>query len=231
MGEAPRRAVVTVDGPAGSGKSTLGRELAARLQLPLIDTGLFYRAVTVAAARAGVAPDDPEGLEGMARTATIDVGTDPSAQPRVSVDGAAVSPSDLHDPGHAALLASVSGVPGVRRVLLEPQRALARHGAVAVGRDCGTIVFPRAQVKLYLDADGDVRARRRAEQLHARGAGVDVAVLDTEVRRRDLSDATRAAAPLRPARDAHIIDTGTHGIDEMVRIALVLCAQHGVTPP
>jgi cytidylate kinase len=231
MGEAPGRAVVTVDGPAGSGKSTLGRALATRLSLPLIDTGLFYRAVTVAAARAGAVPGDPAGLERLAKATSIEVGTDPAAQPDVRVDGAAVSPAELHDPGHAALLAAVSGVPAVRRVLLEPQRALARQGAVAVGRDCGTVVFPHAQVKLYLDADSDVRARRRAQQLHARGAGVDVAVLDTEVRRRDLSDATRAAAPLRPARDAHIIDTGTHGVDEMVSIALALCAQRGLTPP
>ena len=220
--------VVTVDGPAGSGKSTLGRLVAKFLALPLIDTGLFYRAVTLAAARTGARADDGGVLTRIARSTRIDIGTDPDAQPDVRVDGIEASSAELHDPRHAALLSAVSGVAGVRTALLEPQRALARHGAVAVGRDCGTVVFPKAEVKIYLHADAAVRTHRRAMQLRERGAPVDVAVLDTEVRGRDLSDESRASAPLRPAPDAHIIDTGKHGIDEMVSLALELCAERGL---
>lgn len=220
--------VVTVDGPAGSGKSTLGRRVARALVLPLIDTGLFYRAVTLAASRVGARVEDDALLTEIARRTRIDVGTDPDVQPDVRVDGMEASVDELHDPGHAALLSAVSGVAGVRAALLEPQRALGRHGAVAVGRDCGTVVFPNAAVKIYLDADADLRARRRAMQLRQRGANVDVAVLDTEVQGRDTSDASRAEAPLRPAADAHIIDTGTHDIDEMVALALELCAERGL---
>jgi len=230
MRESAGEAIVAVDGPAGSGKSTLGRRLATALRLPLIDTGLFYRAVTLAAARAGARPEDEALLADIARRTRIDIGTDPDAQPDVRVDGIAVSSDDLHDPRHAALLSAVSGVAGVRQALLEPQRALAGRGAVAVGRDCGTVVFPNADVKLYLDADAGVRTSRRATQLRARGARVDVAVLDTEVRGRDTSDASRDHGPLRPAPDARVIDTGKHGIDEMVALALQLCAERGLTP-
>src|SRR5437588_9586469 len=119
MREAAGEAIVAVDGPAGSGKSTLGRRLATALRLPLIDTGLFYRAVTLAAARAGARPEDAALLADVARRASIEIGTDPDAQPDVRVNGVAASAGDLHDPGHAAMLSAVSGVAGVRQALLE----------------------------------------------------------------------------------------------------------------
>src|SRR5437660_10084484 len=123
MRESAGEAIVAVDGPAGSGKSTLGRRLAAALRLPLIDTGLFYRAVTLAVARAGARLEDEALLADIARRTRIDIGTDPDAQPDVGVDGIAVSSADLHDRRDAEHLSAVSGVAGVLQALLDPQRA------------------------------------------------------------------------------------------------------------
>jgi len=221
-------AVVTVDGTAGSGKSTLGRRLAQALDLPFLDSGLFYRAVTATAARAGLTDTDREALTALARSIRVDVGTDANDQPRVHVDGVAIPASELHDPLRAQLLAAVSSTPGIRAALLPAQRALARSGLVAVGRDCGTVVFPDAALKIYLEASESVRTSRRASQLRRRGASVDVAVLDQEVSERDAADSTRAVAPLRRAADACVIDTGALGVDAMVATALGWCRERGL---
>jgi cytidylate kinase len=224
--------LVTVDGPAGSGKSTLGRRLASALQLAFVDTGLFYRAVTVAAARGGAGPGDTARIVDVARRTRVDIDTSPAAtSPRVRIDGAPVDDDELHDPRHAALLSVVSGLAGVRAALLPAQRALGARGAVAVGRDCGTVVFPEAPVKFYLIAASAVRTQRREHQLRSRGAVIDVDVLDAEVAARDHADSSRATGPLRPAPDAHIIDTEATGIEAMVAQALAICAQSGLSPP
>ena len=227
----PGDRVVTVDGPAGSGKSTLGRRLAAALDLPFIDTGLFYRAVAATAARRGVRADDGEGVVALARALLIDVNTDPAAKASVRVDGEVIAAAELHDARQSALLKAVSGNASARRALLAAQRAPAARGAVAAGRDCGTIVFPRAVLKIFLEADEELRTARRASQLRTRGAPVDVAVLDAEVRARDASDASRADGPLVRAGDSRIIDTGKVGIDEMVATALGWCRERGLVPP
>lgn len=220
---------VTVDGPAGSGKSTLGRALAAALGLPIIDTGLFYRGITVAAVRAGVDASDLAALGELARATSIQIETDPWAGDSVVVDGVPAGP-ELHDPRHAALLAAVAGEPSVRAAVLELQRAPAVDGAVAVGRDCGTVVFPTAAVKFYLDAPENVREQRRMAQLHARGARTDGGAMRAEVRERDLSDSRRAASPLRRPVDAHVIDTATVGRQAMIELALSICSAAGVRP-
>lgn len=225
--------IVTIDGPAGSGKTTLGRHLAVTLGLPLVDTGLFYRGVTVAAARAGIAPDDREALIACARRTVVAIDTDPNhegADSGASVDGVEAGPA-LRDPAIAPLLASVSSIPEVRAALLDAQRALAAEGAVAVGRDCGTVVFPEAQLKLYLVASEEVRAHRRARQIRDTGTHVDLGgtLIDGEVGARDRLDASRAAAPMRPASDAHVLDTGVLGIREVVEDALALWAAVGST--
>jgi len=227
------RRLVTVDGPAGSGKTTLGRRLAIALRLPLIDTGLFYRGLTVAAVRAGVTADDTDGLVRLAGLTTLHVSTDPGTHADggvVLVDGVDVS-DGLRDPRNAALLSTLSSIAGVRAALLEPQRELAGEGAVAVGRDCGTVVFPDAAVKIYLQASEEVRSRRRGRQLGASRGAADESRLGAEVSLRDRIDTTRQLAPLRPADDAHIIDTGSHGIDEVVTQAIALCAAAGLLPP
>jgi 23S rRNA pseudouridine2605 synthase len=220
--------VVTVDGPAGSGKTTLGERLADSLHMPFIDTGLFYRAIAVAATHAGLHPDDNAALANLARRSDIVVNTDVHADgPRVLLNGVGID-RELYDVSLASMLSAVSAVPEVRAALLAAQRAPASAGAVAVGRDCGTVVFPEARVKFYLEAASEVRTRRRAEQVRAHGGTVDAAALDAEVDGRDRADSLRIAAPLRPAPDAHIIDTETNGIDEMVQIALGICAQAGL---
>ena len=226
----PGHRVVTVDGPAGSGKSTLGRRLATELALPFIDTGLFYRALAAAAARRGVGADDAAGLESLACRLAIEVDTNPAGRASVRVAGEAIMAADLHDPEQSRLLTAVSGNPGVRRALLAEQRAPAAAGAVAAGRDCGTVVFPQAALKIFLEADEAVRTARRANQLQTRGAPVDVAVLDAEVRARDASDSSRPDGPLLRAPDSRIIDTGEVGIDEMVATALRWCRERGLVP-
>jgi CMP/dCMP kinase len=216
--------VITIDGPAGSGKTTLGRRLATTLGLPLVDTGLFYRGVMVAAARAGIDPGDHAALIDCARRTRVVIDTDPTrddADSAASVDGIEAGPA-LRDPANAPLLASMSSIPEVRAVLLGAQRGLASSGAIAVGRDCGTVVFPEAQLKLYLDASEAVRAERRASQLRGSGANTNSALMHGEVGARDRLDASRSAAPMRPATDAHVLDTGVLGIDKVVQRALEL---------
>jgi cytidylate kinase len=221
--------IITIDGPAGSGKTTLGRRLATTLGLPLVDTGLFYRGVMVAAARAGIGADNRDALIDCARRTVVVIDTDPThddADGAALVNGTEAGPA-LRDPANAPLLASMSSIPEIRAALLDAQRRLASGGAVAVGRDCGTVVFPDAQLKLYLDASESVRANRRASQLHSSGGGADSALMRGEVGARDRIDASRSAAPMRPAPDAHHLDTGMLGIDEVVRTALQLWAEVG----
>ena len=222
--------VVTVDGPAGSGKSTLGHRLAVALDLPLLDTGLLYRGVTVAAVRHGVDAANPQRAAALAAATVIEINTDPTAPPgtwSVRVDGVDAS-AEARDPRQATLLAELSRLPEVRAALLPRQHALARDGAVAVGRDCGTVVFPQAPVKFFLEASPHVRALRRAEQLRLAGTSVDAAALEAEIAGRDALDTQRAVSPLRPAADAHIIDTGSLGVEDMVSEALRICRQAGI---
>jgi cytidylate kinase len=222
--------IVTVDGLAGSGKSTLGRALACELALPLIDTGLFYRGVMVAAVRAGVDARDTNALTQLAQATVIVVGTDPSAgDGRVTVDGVAAG-ALLRDPRRAALLARISSTQAVRAAVLEPQRALASHGAIAVGRDCGTVVFPNAAVKFYLYAPEALRKQRRRAQFRAQGTSVDDSVLRAEIGDRDRSDTDRVASPLRRAPDAHVIDTAAMDVDAMIGHALQVCGAAGLNP-
>jgi cytidylate kinase len=227
-GEEP--VIVTVDGPAGSGKSTLGRRLARALDLPLIDTGLLYRGVTVAAVTHHVDASDPARAAALAARTSIELNTDASAPAgawAVRVDGRDAS-ADARDPRHATLLAELSRLAEVRAVLLQRQRDMAQQGAVAVGRDCGTVVFPHAPVKFFLQASPHVRALRRAEQLRMAGTEVDADALEAEIAGRDALDTERTVSPLRPAPDAHIIDTGSLGVDDMVGEALRVCRQAGL---
>ena len=225
MPDIPR--VVTVDGPAGSGKTTLGRALALALRLLLIDTGLFYRGMMVAALRAGLDGRDGAAL---ARTTLIEIGTDAAADDAtVKVDGEPAGPA-LRDPRNARLLAAISGSAAVRAAVLAPQRALAVAGAVAVGRDCGTVVFPAAAVKFYLEAPVAVRERRRLAQLLASGRAGDDELLRAEVGDRDRADTDRAESPLRPAPDAHRIDTDRMDVETMVGHALDICRSAGLRP-
>ncbi|GAB0119263.1 (d)CMP kinase [Acidisoma sp. 7E03] len=183
---------VAIDGPAASGKGTLARSLAAVLGLPHLDTGLLYRATGRRVLDAGADPADPEAAQAAAEALTP----------------ADLDRSDLRGPAADAASSRVAAHPGVRAALLDFQRRFAAGGAVLDGRDIGTVVLPQARVKLFVTASLEVRAARRFEELQAKGgAPPDLATIQAEMAARDAADASRAAAPLRPAEDAIILDT------------------------
>jgi len=214
--------VIAVDGPAGVGKSTVARAVAAALGLPCLDTGAFYRAVTLAVVRSGVDPTDAGAVLEVTRAADLDF-----ADGSMLLDGKVVT-EDIRAPEVVALVSAVSAFPEVREVVVERQRAwVARRGgrAVVEGRDIGTAVFPEAPVKVYLVAEPAERARRRARDPEV--AGQEVAHIERALRARDRADSTRQASPLRPAEDAVTIDTTLLTVDQVVAIVLGLAAEAG----
>lgn len=220
-GEAGERVVVAIDGPAGSGKSTVARELARRLGLGYVDTGAMYRALTWAALAESVPTDDPAALGALARRLDLELGTDPTA-PYVRVGGRDVS-AQIRGPEVTAAVSAVSAVPQVRAEMVRRQRALLGAGGVAEGRDVATVVAPEAAAKVYLTASGDVRARRRARELA--GAGVvaeTVRRTRMELSRRDALDSGRVASPLTRAADAVEIDSSALDVEQVVDEVLAL---------
>ena len=198
--------IIAIDGPAASGKGTLGKRLAAQYGLRHLDTGLIYRAVA---------------------KAMLDAGHSPGNRARAVAAAEAIDPARFDEPalksqavGEAASL--VSAVPEVRGALLAFQRKFGRTppGAVMDGRDIGTVIFPDADVKIFVTATAEVRAGRRAAELQATGATVNVADVLADILRRDERDTTRAAAPLKPAEDAHLLDTTHLDIDAAFRAAI-----------
>jgi cytidylate kinase len=218
-----RRLVVAVDGPAGAGKSTASRALAGRLGYAYVDTGAMYRAVGVIAHERGISLDDDDALAGLVAGLRFEL--------RDRGEGLAVDDRDVSAAirrADAAELASrVSTRAVVRERLVALQRALGGGGGVVMeGRDIGTVVFPAADVKLYLTADPAERARRRAAELRARGEPVDEAGLAREIAARDRRDSARAHSPLRPAADALQLDTTGLTLAEVVarmEAAVVAC--------
>jgi cytidylate kinase len=217
--------IVTVDGPAGAGKSATARALARRLGLPYLDTGAMYRAVGLAAARAGVPfPLDAEGERRAVEVAgRVRIGfRDGEPSQRVLLDGEDVT-AELRRPEASRRASMVSVVPGVRRAMVERQRELAaRSGGVVEGRDIGTVVFPDAPVKIFLTASPEVRARRRFEELQRQGVAARWEDVLAEQQERDRRDAERADSPMRPAAGAVVFDTSALGLDEVVAQLLAL---------
>lgn len=202
---------IAIDGPAGAGKSTLARRLAERLGYLYIDTGAMYRAVALWAKRLGVAWDDAARLEQLARESRIELG----AGGRVRLNGEDVSEA-IRDPDISEGASRVSAVPGVRRALVEKQQQMGREASVVMeGRDIGTVVFPEAEVKIYLDATPEERARRRMKDLAARGLEAEFSRVLEEMKRRDERDSTRADSPLRQAPDAIYVDSTGMSEDEV----------------
>jgi cytidylate kinase len=200
------RGQVTLDGPSGTGKSSVARAVARRLGAAYLDTGAMYRAATVAVLDAGVDPEDADAVARVVAGAAIEVGTAADTEV-VRVDGADVAVR-IRGAEVTRAVSAVSAVPAVRRQLVDQQRALvADTDAVVVeGRDIGTVVLPNATVKIYLTAAPEARAERRALQLGLT-TPAEVAALAADLRRRDEYDSSRADSPLRPAADAVIVDS------------------------
>ncbi len=197
--------IIAIDGPAAAGKGTLARRLASHLGLPYLDTGLLYRAVGRRVLDLGLRPSDAVAAEQAARALC------PTDLER----------SDLRGPEADAAAAAVASVAGVRAALLAFQRNFgADRGAVLDGRDIGTVVFPAADLKLFVIATPEARAHRRWLELRDRGVDVDPAEVERDIRARDQQDAARAIAPLRPAEDAVVIDTTTLDRDAAFSAAL-----------
>jgi cytidylate kinase len=205
--------VVTIDGPAGAGKSSASRALAGRLGFAHVDTGAMYRAVGVLAHERGIPLDDDPKLAALLDAWRFQLDAPAGT---ILVDGRDLS-TVIRRPDAGELASRVSTRPIVRERLVALQRRLGAGGSVVMeGRDIGTVVFPDALVKLYLTASPDVRAGRRARELRAAGETVDEAVLARELAERDRRDAERAHSPLRPASDAVVIDTSTMPLDAVV---------------
>jgi cytidylate kinase len=216
--------VVTIDGPAAAGKSTTARAVAAALGWNYLDTGAYYRALGLKALRAR-ALDSPEALVRLAGSTSIGFSGDPAA-PGVSLDGEDVTEA-IRSPETGEAASRLAALAPVREILVRWQRALAgRSPLVGEGRDLGTVVFPDADVKLYLDADLDTRARRRLRELAARGVALELAEVAGELEARDHRDRTREASPLRPAPGAVVIDTTGMDLAEQVAAALAAIRAH-----
>jgi cytidylate kinase len=215
-----RERVITIDGPAGAGKSTAARELARRLGYRLVDTGALYRALAWAVREAQVAPDDGPALRAFLEQTSIELDRE-----RVLVNGRDVT-GEIRTPEIGALTSRLTALAVVRDKMTPIQRGLAARGGVVLeGRDTGSVVWPAAEVKFYLDADLETRARRRRDELLARGLPADLAAVTQEVARRDRQDMGRALAPLVTPEGAVVLDTTGRGIEEVVETMLKVVEQ------
>jgi cytidylate kinase len=221
------RVVVAIDGPAGAGKSTVARRVAARLGYLYIDTGAMYRAVALQALRSGVDLADGPALERLADSIRIDF--EPGAS-RVWLNGEDVTAA-IREPRISPAASKVSVFSGVRRAMVELQRRMAEGRKVVMeGRDIGSVVFPDAEVKIYLDASPEVRAQRRIRELEGKGLPFDPAEIVREIRERDLRDSTRADSPLVAASGAVRVDTTHMSLEEVERVILEIVRERRPSP-
>ncbi|MEO6463237.1 MAG: (d)CMP kinase [Candidatus Eisenbacteria bacterium] len=213
--------VITIDGPAAAGKSTTARAVARTLGCLYLDSGAMYRAFALKVERLGLAAslDDTARIEALARETGVAF-TGPNDDPAVVLDGEPLG-AEIRTPLVSELASRVAAIPVVRARMADLQREIAaRHALVAEGRDMGTVLFPDAAAKIFLDASVEERARRRHRELKARGLDLDVRDVQREIERRDRRDRERAVAPLVPAPDAIVIDTSGMSIEEQVDAVL-----------
>lgn len=208
--------VVAMDGPSGTGKSSVSRRLAARLGARYLDTGAMYRVATLRVLRAGVDLGDPAAIAAAVVDLPLTIGTDPSHE-LIQLDGIDVS-AEIRGDAVTKAVSAVSAVPEVREALVALQREIAvSAGRIVVeGRDIGTVVLTDADAKIYLTASAEARAQRRNQQNIAEGRGDDYAAVLADVQRRDTLDSTRKVSPLRPAADAVLVDTSELSMDEVI---------------
>ncbi len=215
-----KRIIVAIDGPAGAGKSTLAKRIAQKLGFVYINTGSMYRAVALWALRTNTSLDDMYRLEQLAQAAQINL---TEGGERVLLNGEDVT-DQVRTPTVSDAASLVSAVPGVRRALVNTQRAIAAENSVVMeGRDIGTVVFPDAQVKIFLDADLQERARRRSlESSHSGSSQGELVTVEAEMSNRDERDRNRAEAPLMQAPDAQLVDTTDLTLDQVEATVLAL---------
>lgn len=213
--EKRRRAIIAIDGPAGAGKTTTAREVARRLDFIHLDTGAMYRTVALDVLRQGCSLDNPAKIARVAETTDIIIRFIDGVQ-RIFLDGEDVT-ERIRMPDVTEAVSPVCEVPEVRERLVALQRKLGESGGVVIeGRDIGTVVFPDADLKIYLTADLEERSKRRFEDLQRVGIEADLSAVDEDVKRRDLRDQSREDGPLKMAPDAVLIDTTTMTFDEQV---------------
>ncbi|WP_454197978.1 (d)CMP kinase [Nocardia sp. Marseille-Q1738] len=208
--------VIAMDGPSGTGKSSVSRRLATRLGAQYLDTGAMYRAATLRVLRAGIELTDTAAIAAAVKELPLSIGTEPSREV-IELDGEDVA-SEIRGDAVTKAVSAVSAVPEVRELLVAMQRditAVARR-IVVEGRDIGTVVLPTAEAKIYLTASAEARAHRRNQQNIAEGRGDDYAGVLADVQRRDTLDSTRKVSPLRPAADAVLVDTSELSMDEVI---------------
>jgi cytidylate kinase len=215
--------VLTIDGPSGSGKGTISRMVADALGWHMLDSGALYRAIGFAAGMAGLDLSDAEAVTRCAQETKIGFrASSDGGETRVIVNGMDAT-DELRTETCGAAASAVAAIPGVRAALFDKQRAFRKApGLVADGRDMGTVIFPDAGHKVFLTASDEERAKRRYKQLKQKGLDVTLSTLLREIQARDVRDASRAVAPLKPAADAVVIDSTGMPIDEVVAVVLKL---------
>jgi cytidylate kinase len=213
-----RNISIAIDGPGGAGKSTVAKAVAKKYGFIYVDTGAIYRTVGLAVKRAGKDPKSAEEVAPLLNGLNIELKYDGSGNQRMYLNGEDVSDS-IRTPEMSMYASAVSAIPEVRAFLLDMQRAMAvRHSVVMDGRDIGTVVLPCAEVKVFLTASPEERARRRYEELRAKGGGQSYEDVLRDMTKRDSDDSSRQVAPLKPAEDSHTVDSTRLSIDEVVEV-------------
>ena len=216
-------AVITIDGPGGSGKGTICRLLAQRLGWQLLDSGAIYRVLALAAMHHQIESDDEEALQPLAAHLDVQFSSDETGNMRITLEGENVTHT-IRTQEVADVASKIASLPRVREALLRRQRAFKEApGLVADGRDMGTVVFPQAEVKIFLTADASERARRRYLELKEKGHDVNIGDLLSEIQARDERDMNRAVAPLKPADDAYMLDSTNKSIEQVLDEVLNVC--------